>query len=133
MSAKSTVRYASSVTGVNFEKYLVWGAIGAGVYFVAWPALKGLFTLKAGVDAVIDTSRDALASGLYAIWGPAIDLHPIDHLVTFPNGQRHAVPAGVVKSDGTFINKNLSSNYAGDGRAYRILRDKAGAYSAFPV
>lgn len=131
MSAKSAVRYASNTTGVNLEKYLVWGAILAGGYFIVWPALQAAFAVKKAAGAVIDTaaaaietSRDALSSGLYAIFGPNLKYDPVSYTVRFPDGKSHSVPSRSVKSDGTFVNKNLSPTYSGDGRAYRIVIDK---------
>lgn len=134
---KSTVRYASEVTGVNFEKWLVWGAIGAAVYFVVWPAVKGALALKQGVDMAIDTARDALSSGLYRLFGPEDKTSSTYYTVLFPDGNYKTVPAGAVGSDGVFFNKNLSPLNPGDGKKYRLVIDKRQTTgrnkSAFPV
>ena len=110
----STVRYASRVTGVDFEKYLVWGGIAAAIYFVVWPVLKTAISVKGAVDAGITTARDALASGLYRVFGTAENFgSDIYYTVKFPDGN-HALDPSIVSSDGTFTRA---------GKRYRLLID----------
>lgn len=123
MSASKHVAYASRVTGVNFEKILVWGGVALAVYFVVWPALSTLFLIKDAAGAAIQTSRDALASGLYAVFGPTLKNESLFYSVRFPDGQIHSVPSMAVASDGSFTNANLTPSYAGDGKRYRMLID----------
>jgi len=124
--AHSTVRYASRVTGVPFEKYLVWGGIAAAIYFVVWPVLKTAISVKGAVDAGITTARDALASGLYRVFGPEEKFgSDRNSIITFPDGKRHSIPAEAISSDGVFVNRWASDgspySYAGDGKTYRVL------------
>jgi hypothetical protein len=113
--AHSTVRYASRVTGVDFEKYLVWGGIAAAIYFVVWPVLKTAISVKGAVDAGITTARDALASGLYRVFGPEENFGgELFYTVRFPDGN-HAIDAAIVTPDATF---------SWNGKRYRLLIDK---------
>lgn len=122
----STVRYASRTTGVNFEKILTWGAIGAGLYL----ALKVVGLIQSA-GSVLTTTGSAIGTGLYDFFHPDTFGESLYYNVMFPDGQRHAVPSRSVNSDGLFRNSNLSPQYAGDGRMYRILvRKSDGAKSA---
>jgi hypothetical protein len=113
--AHSTVRYASRVTGVDFEKYLVWGGIAAAIYFVVWPVLKSAIAVKGAVDAGINTARDALSSGLYRVFGPEEKFGPeLTYTVRFPDGN-HSLDPAIVAADGTFSR---------NGKRYRLLIDK---------
>lgn len=124
--AHSSVRYASRVTGVDFERYLVWGAVAAAVYFVVWPVLKTAISIKGAVSDTMDSAQNALASGLYRVFGPEEKFgSDRNSIVTFPDGKRHSIPAEAISSTGIFVNKWASDgspySYAGDGKTYRVL------------
>lgn len=119
--ARSAVGYASRATGVDFEKYLVWGGIAAAIYFVVWPVLKTAISVKGAVDAGITSASNALASGLYKLFGPEEKFAGMTYNTLFPDGSHHMVPEERVSSSGIFVNSNLSPNYKGDGNTYRML------------
>lgn len=122
----STVRYASRTTGVNFEKILTWGAIGVGLYL----ALKVVGIIEA-TGSVLKSSGEAIGSGLFDFFHRDQVGEMTFYTVMFPDGQKHTVPSRAVDSNGFFVNRNLSPNYAGDGKRYRILvRKSDGAKSA---
>lgn len=122
--AGNAVRYASRTTGVNFEKWLTWGAIGVGLY-LALETFGLLKSVAGGAATAYNSARDAVASGLYDWFGPAEEFgDDFFYTVKFPDGQFHAVPASFVSAQGVFRNSNLSPNYSGDGRTYQIVVQK---------
>ena len=120
--AGKVIRYASGATGVDFEKWLTWGAIGAGLY-LAWKTYSGL---SAAADVLANTGS-AIGSGLYDFFHPDAVGETLFYTVNFPDGSRHSVPSSVVAGDGWFRNAHLTPNYAGDGRTYRIVKRKGTA------
>jgi hypothetical protein len=118
--ALKTVRYASRTTGVNFEKILTWGAIGAGLYL----AFKVL--------GLVNSSKDALAAAGGAIGSGLYDLFHRDplgettfYVVTFPDGANHSIPSRSIDNAGLFKNSGNGVNYFGDGKTYRIMIRKS--------
>ena len=102
------------------------GALAAGVYLLTRATSKV-------ADALTDAGS-AIGSGLYDFFHPDQLGETTFYVVTFPDGQRHSVPASKVDSSGVFLNQNLAPTYAGDGKRYRIVVSKAnGTRSAFPV
>lgn len=127
----SAVRYASRQTGFNFEKWLVWGALGAGAYL--------LYKVWSGVSAVgtaLTSTGAAIGSGLYdylnadEIRRLTFEAH---HIVRFPDGKLHAVSSNVVNNAGIFKNLNLAPNYPGDGKTYRLMTEKSSRSNWFAV
>jgi len=101
--ALSAVRYASSTTGVNFEKWLTWAAIG-GVAYVVYKVVHG--ANEAG-DAVAKTIADAYVA---ATAGPPIE---VLGRVVLPDGQRVPLQGLAVKPDFTFVYQ---------GRRFRLTK-----------
>lgn len=95
--ALSAVRYASSTTGVNFEKWLTWAAIGA-LGYLGYKAYKGA---NAAVDAVGKTVADAYVA---VTAGPKIE---VLGRVVLPNGQRVPINDLILKPDATFTYQNV--------------------------
>ncbi len=95
--ALTTVRYASGATGVNFEKWLTWAAIG-GLAYLGYKAFKGA---EGAVDAVGKTVADAYVA---ATAGPKIEVLA---RVVLPNGQRVPINDLILKSDATFTYQNV--------------------------
>lgn len=124
-AAGGAVRYASRTTGVNFEKYLTWAAIGGIGYLV----LKTIGLFKSASDVL--TSAGSAAGGAVYEW-----LHPnavgetIFYTARFPDGSFHTVPSLSVASDGTFTNKGSPPLYVGDGKVYRLAVSKTPFYFA---
>ncbi len=113
--AGSAVRYASRTTGVNFEKYLTWGAI-IGVGYVALKALGFIGSVKSGLNEF----GSAVGTTLYDWFHPNEVGEKLFYIVRFPDGQFHSVPSLTVANDGTFTNKGTPPLYIGDGKVYRI-------------
>lgn len=131
-----TVRYASRTTGVNFEKILTWGAIGAGLYIT----LQILGFLKKGGEAAgaaYDAAVNATSDALTTVFGPADKWSAmgVGYTVKFPNGQSHFVQSNAVSpSTGIFTNSWPDAvSYKGDGMRYRLMRNAKGAYFAVLV
>lgn len=90
--ALGAVRYASGATGVNFEKWLTWAALGGALY-VAYSIYK------AASDAR-DKAAEAIANAyVRATAGPAIE---VLGRVVLPNGQKVPLDILAVKNDFTF-------------------------------
>lgn len=90
--ALSAVRYASGTTGVNFEKWLTWAAIGGVAYFA--------YSIYRGATEARDKAAEAIANGYVALTaGPAIE---VLGRVVLPDGQRVPLNGLAVKSDFTF-------------------------------
>ena len=96
-------------------------------------AKRFITTAADAVDATYSSARDAVASGLFALFGPEDKSGPnLFYTVTFPDGARHAVGADRVDAQGIFT-------WAGypDGtevaRRLRIIKDQAGnKFAALP-
>lgn len=85
------------------------------------------FYLYRQFGALKDTLRtagEAIGSGLFDLFHPDQVGEMLFYKVRFPDGQFHSVPSRAVRPDGTFLNRNLAPNYAGDGKVYRLLIDK---------
>lgn len=95
--AGSGVRYASRTTGVNFEKWLTWGALAGGAY-LAYKVVSGF--KKAG-DAVSKSVADAYVR---VTAGPVIE---VLGRVVLPNGIKVPLSKLRVKSDFTFDYGNV--------------------------
>jgi hypothetical protein len=104
----------------RFEKLLPWLALG-GAAFVAWRILNAGTVVK---DALANVGS-AIGTGLYDYLHPGEFGDSTFHIVLFPDGQKHAVPASKVASDGTFMNFALSTLYRGDGKRYQLLVKKS--------
>lgn len=119
--AGSAVRYASRTTGVDFEKWLTWGAI-AGLAYVGYKIYSGV----AAVKGALTSTGEAIGSGLFE-WVHGDDVRRAlapNLVVRFQDDQLHQVPSVAVDSSGRFVNRNLAPSYAGDGRTYQLLRAK---------
>lgn len=96
-----------------------------------------LYRRAADVVKVFRTAGEALGSGLFDLFHPDPVGERLYYNVLFPDGQRHSVPSRAVANDATFVNRNLSPNYPGDGRKYKIIVDKTKARgvnkTAYPV
>jgi len=114
--AYKAVRYASSTTGVNFEKILTWGAIGAGLYL----ALQVVGLIK-GAGSVLTDTGSAIGSGLYDLFHRDPLGETTFYVVTFPDGVNHSIPSRAIDNSGLFKNTGNGVNYAGDGRDYRVM------------
>lgn len=119
--AGSAVRYASRTTGVNFEKYLVWGAIGGIAYL-----LYKTYSVGAAISDAATKTGEAIGSGLFELIRGAEVRRALapNLIVSFPDGQFHQVPTVKVDDDGRFVNRNLAPNYAGDGKRYQLVKLK---------
>jgi hypothetical protein len=113
--AVRTVRYASRQTGVDFEKWLTWGAVGV----VGYLALQAIGLVKSGVDAVsaakgaLNTAGGAIGRTVYDWFHPNQIGESVFYIVRFPDGFFHSVPSLSVDGQGVFKHKI-------DGKAYRI-------------
>lgn len=116
----ASARYASSVTGFNFEKVMVWGVVVVGGYAV-FKTLSAINTVKGALNSV----GSAIGSGLYEFFNGDTAGEALFYSVYFPDGSRHAVPSKAVSKNGTFKNLNLSPSYRGDGKTYRIVQSKS--------
>jgi len=115
-----TVRYASRHTGVNFEKWLTWGAIGVGAYFIF-----KLVSFGSAAAKVLTTTGEAVGSGLYDFFHRDPLGETTYYLVRFPDGSRHSVASRSVDNSGLFKNTGDGRQYAGDGELYRLVIEKA--------
>lgn len=88
---KNAIRYASQTTGVNFEKALTWGAIGAGL----WLAHK-VYSFYA------DAADKATSAAANAYVRATTDPVEVLGRVVLPNGQKIPMNDIHVKSDFTF-------------------------------
>ncbi len=104
--ALSAVRYASGTTGVNFEKWLTWAAIGG----VAYLAYKTVSAAGAARDAVASSIANAYVA---ATAGPAVE---VLGRVVLPDGQRVPLNGLAVKPDFTFVYQ---------GRRFRLTKRRA--------
>lgn len=108
---------------------LLLALLGLGGYY--------LYRKAADVVKVFRNAGEALGSGLFDLFHPDPVGETLFYTVLFPDGQRHAVPSRAVANDATFVNRNLSPNYPGDGRKYKIIVDKTKASgvnkTAYPV
>lgn len=119
--AGSAVRYASRTTGVNFEKWLTWAAIG-GVGYLAYQ----IYSAGSATKGALNSLGSAIGSGLFElIHGDEVRRALAPNLIVrFPGDQLHQVPSVAVDSSGRFVNSHLAPNYAGDGRTYQLLKAK---------
>lgn len=120
--AGSAVRYASRTTGVDFEKWLTWGAIGG----IAYLLIKG-FQFGAAVKSGLNSAGEAIGSGLFEfVHGNDVKNALAPNLIVyFPNeGKMHQVPQVKLDNNAGFVNANLAPQYAGDGKAYQIVKAK---------
>lgn len=105
-------------------------ALGFGAY--------ALYTTLNAARKGLTTVGDAIGSGLYDFFHPNEMGETKFFLVTFPDGQRHSIPASYIDASGIFVNKPDPNNptYKGDGKTYRIVK-KTGAgtltLAAFPL
>lgn len=86
------IRYASGTTGVNFEKWLTWGAIAGG----AWLAYKVYSGLAKAGDAASKSIADAYVR---VTAGPGVQ---VLGRVVLPNGVKVPLADLRVASDFTF-------------------------------
>lgn len=101
--ALSAVRYASSTTGVNLEKWLTWGAI-AGVAYVVY---KIVHTASEARDKV----AEGVANAYVAVTaGPKIE---VLGRVVLPNGQKVPLNLLAVKPDFTFVYQSVRYRLTG--------------------
>lgn len=119
--AGSAVRYASRTTGVDFEKWLTWAAIG-GLAYLGYKA----FSVASAVKGALTSTGEAIGSGLFElIHGDDVRRALAPNLIVrFPNDELHQVPSVAVDSSGRFVNRNLAPSYSGDGRTYQLLKAK---------
>lgn len=117
--ARRAVGYASRKTGVDFEKYLVWGAI-IGVGYIV---LKTLGLISSAKEALTETGG-AIGRSVYDWFHPDTVGEKINYTVKFPDGSFHTVGSLTVGNDGTFTNKGAPPFYVGDGKVYRLARAK---------
>lgn len=118
--AREVIRYASGTTGVNFEKWLTWGAIGALAYIL----YKALNVAGAAKEALA-SAGSAIGTGLYDVLHPNEIGETFFYTVTFPDATRRSIPSKVVSAQGIFRNDDSVydkySRYKGDGKVYRIM------------
>lgn len=119
--AGSAVRYASRTTGVDFEKWLTWAAIG-GLAYLGYKVFAGVSAVK----GALTSTGEAIGSGLFElIHGDEVRRALAPNLIVrFPDDQLHQVPSVAVDSSGRFVNRNLAPSYPGDGRTYQLVRAK---------
>lgn len=121
---RSVIDYASRSTGVNFDKWLTWAAI-AGALYLGYKTYSAVSAVTGAVGAGVKTARDALASGLYRVFGPTETFNDDYILARFPDGKNHAIPTSRIDpATQTFVNHGLSPSYPGDGKTYKLLVDK---------
>lgn len=91
--ALRAIRYASGTTGVNFEKWLTWGAIAAGVYLG--------YKVYSGAKSVTDAASKSIADAYVRVTsGPGIE---VLGAAVLPNGQKIPLQSLKVSSkDATF-------------------------------
>ena len=117
------------VNVAKLKDWLVIGAVGAGAY-LAYRTIGAV----GKVPAALKSAGEAVGSGLYYWFNPDTFGETTMHIVRFPDGQKHSVPSRAVDSTGTFTNRQLSPNYAGDGKRYTLVVEKStGAYVAVPA
>ena len=88
------------------ETLLTLGVVGA-VLYLGYKALsagaQAATTAAAAVGQAFTSTQDALASGLYSLFGPTENFGPTTYYtVTFPDGSRHAVGSDIVNASGQF-------------------------------
>lgn len=88
------------------ENLLTVGLVGVGLY-AAYKLLsagsKVVSTAAGAVGQAFTSTQDALASGLYSLFGPTENFGSTTYYtVTFPDGSRHAVGADLVDGSGQF-------------------------------
>lgn len=105
------------------DTWVTLGVVGVGGYLL----YQLLSKAKDQFTGAYDSARDAVASGLYALFGPALDPMAAEttfYTVRFPDGQSHTVPRFMVDANGRFFGpqKNLSIP-AGN---WQLLIDRSG-------
>jgi hypothetical protein len=109
---------------MNAKNLAIVAGAGVAIYLIA----RTFTAAGKVVSEAYDNSRDAIASGLYALFGPAQDTSTdFYYTVRFADGN-HAVPKDSVNADGVFSR---------NGTNYRLLIDtriKTGVNkTAFPL
>lgn len=107
-------------TGANGDNKFVWGAAA----LLAVALVYSLKQSKKFIDNALQSPRDALASGLYRLFGPDEEFgDSLYYTIGFPDGSRHAIPSSSVQKNATFQYQNMW---------YQMLMGKDGKrYAAF--
>jgi hypothetical protein len=87
-----------------------------GVGYYAWK-------LKDKGKEALDAARLSVTDAVFEFFHPDAVGETLFYNVRFPDGATHAVPSRAVDRNGVFLNRNLSPQYKGDGKRYRILVD----------
>jgi len=122
---------------LNLNTVVVAGAVIAAsyvIYQIFSTAQKGFSTVQSAAGAVVDaagnaytSARDAVASGLYALFGPEDRSGPNTYYtITFPDGLRHAIGADVVDANGNFTWTGFPVGSSAPVKL-RIVKDSSGA------
>lgn len=80
------------------ENLITLGVAGAAIYL-----LYKSFGIGKQAAQVLNDTGSAIGSGLYDIFNPSQDINSTFYVVTFPDGNSHAINALNVRSDGTFM------------------------------
>ena len=91
--AGSAVRYASRTTGVDFEKWLTWAAIGGVAYVVYSIYRKAADAGDKASKAIADAYLRVTAGPVIEVLGRAV----------LPNGVKVPLKDIVLKPDATFV------------------------------
>jgi hypothetical protein len=113
---------------------------GLGVaFYVIYQLVQGVKTTAHVVGAAADlvaeaytTTRDALTTDLYILFGPDDEkaLGALDYLlVNFPDGQRHAVPGTTITPTGLFVWAGFPPG-SQPSITLQLVKDKSGAWYA---
>ena len=113
---------------MNVEKILPWAVAGGALVLVG----KAL-SVGAAVKNALTNVGSAIGTGLYDYLHPNELGDTVFAILIFPDGLKHSVPASRISSSGTFVAKNLSPQYPGDGRTYRVLVDKSDRLKRYAV
>lgn len=81
---------------------LLYTVAGLGAAYLLYKLWQGVSGVTTAVTSTYNTAENAVASGLYSLFGPTLTNYSQFSLVYFPDGSRHAVPTALIGSDGTF-------------------------------
>ena len=118
----------AEVDPVNVEKLIPWIVAGGALVVVG-----KVLTIGASVKGALTSVGSAIGTGLYDYLHPNELGETVFAILIFPDGQKHSVPASKISASGTFVAKNLSPQYPGDGRTYRVLVDKSDRLKRYAV
>lgn len=109
------------------------GAVGAGLYF-AYQAVKGVKAaagaIGAGASAAYGGAVNATSNLLMRVFGPADVGTSTYHVMAFPDGSQHAVPANTIDPSSGLFNWTGAPPGSQPEYTYQAQQDENGFWYA---